>query len=149
MNENRLEFWHHHGGVSVPDLERAIEWYRTVLGFEVEARFPIEAIPAKVAMLKNGPLHMELFEVPNAVPASAERRIPEKDVYTHGNKHVSFAVASVKQFAEELRRRNADIVWVREMQQGSSIFIRDLDGNLIEFIQGTRPVEAVGTLREA
>ena len=136
MGNSSLEFWHHHAGISVPNLDRAIEWYNAVLGFEVEARFPIDVIPAKVAMLKNGPLHIELFEVPNAVPASADRRLPDKDLYTHGNKHVSFAVGSVKQLAEELRRRGADIVWVREMEQGSNVFIRDLDGNLIEFPDG-------------
>jgi methylmalonyl-CoA/ethylmalonyl-CoA epimerase len=146
MGSGRLEFWHHHAGVSVPDLGRAIEWYTTVLDFEVEARFRIEAIPAEVVMLKNGPLHIELFEVPNAVPAAADRRIPEKDLYTHGNKHVSFAVENVKQLAEELRRRGADIVWVREMAQGSNVFIRDLNGNLIEFIQSGRPQDAAGNL---
>jgi catechol 2,3-dioxygenase-like lactoylglutathione lyase family enzyme len=30
-----------HGGVSVPDLEASIRWYRDVLGFEVEHRFEI------------------------------------------------------------------------------------------------------------
>jgi methylmalonyl-CoA/ethylmalonyl-CoA epimerase len=146
VGTRRLEFWHHHAGISVPDLDRAIEWYNTVLGFEVEARFPIDVIPAKVVMLKNGPLHIELFEVPGAVPASAERGIPERDLYTHGNKHVSFAVESVKQLAEELRRRGADIVWVREMEQGANLFMRDLYGNLIEFIQGRRPQETAGSL---
>ena len=145
---NQLEFWHHHAGVSVPKLERAIEWYRAVLGSEVETRFHIDVIPADVAMLKNGPLHIELFEVPDAAPASADRRIPEKDLHTHGNKHVSFAVESVRKLAEELKRRGADIVWIREMQQGSSVFIRDLDGNLIEFIQSGKPrdIAAVMTI---
>jgi methylmalonyl-CoA/ethylmalonyl-CoA epimerase len=59
---------------------------------------------------------------------------------------VSFAVESVKQLAEELRRRGADIVWVREMEQGAGLFMRDLYGNLIEFIQGRRPQETAGSL---
>lgn len=133
-----LPFWHHHIGVSVPDLEQAIQWWHNVLGFEVERRFPIPPIPAEVAMLRNGPLHVELFEVPNAKPLPSERRMPDTDVHTHGNKHVSFAVASVKEFAEELRQRGADIVWVREMPHGSNIFIRDNVGNLIEFVQEPR-----------
>jgi methylmalonyl-CoA/ethylmalonyl-CoA epimerase len=141
-----LEFWHHHGGVSVPDLEAAITWYRDVLGFEVEKRFPIPAIPAEVAMLKNGPLHIELFQVPGAKPLPEERRTPDSDLHTHGNKHVSFAVADVRPFAEELRRRGADIVWVREMAHGSNIFIRDNSGNLIEFVQASKPSEVCSTL---
>jgi methylmalonyl-CoA/ethylmalonyl-CoA epimerase len=143
---NKLEFWHHHGGVSVPDLDAAIAWWRTVLGFEVEARFPIPAIPAEVAMLVNGPLHIELFQVAGAKPLPAERRQPDTDVYTHGNKHVSFAVESVRDFAEELKRRGADIVWVKEMKHGSNIFIRDNAGNLIEFVQSSKPTATVSKL---
>jgi methylmalonyl-CoA/ethylmalonyl-CoA epimerase len=141
-----LEFWHHHGGVSVPDLDAAIIWWRTVLGFEVARRFPIPAIPADVAMLVNGPLHIELFEVAGAKPLPEERRQPDTDVYTHGNKHVSFAVDDVREFAAELRRRGADIVWVKEMKHGSNIFIRDNAGNLIEFVQSPKPTESAGKL---
>ena len=145
MNKT-LEFWHHHGGVSVPDLDAAIVWWRTVLGFEVAERFPIPAIPADVAMLVNGPLHIELFQVAGAKPLPDERRQPDTDVYTHGNKHVSFAVDNVREFAAELRRRGADIVWIKEMKHGSNIFIRDNAGNLIEFVQSTKPTETVGKL---
>jgi methylmalonyl-CoA/ethylmalonyl-CoA epimerase len=143
---NNLEFWHHHGGISVPDLDAAITWWRTVLGFEVEARFPVPAIPADVAMLVNGPLHIELFQVAGAKPLPAERRQPNTDVYTHGNKHVSFAVESVRDFAEELKRRGADIVWVKEMKHGSNIFIRDNAGNLIEFVQSSKPTAMMSKL---
>jgi methylmalonyl-CoA/ethylmalonyl-CoA epimerase len=130
-----LEFWHHHAGVSVPDLEEAIAWWRKVLGFEVAKRFPIPAIPAEVAMLQNGPLHVELFHVPGAKPLPEERRTPDRDLHTHGNKHVAFGVHNVREFAAELTRRGADIVWVREMPHGSNIFIRDNAGNLIEFVE--------------
>jgi methylmalonyl-CoA/ethylmalonyl-CoA epimerase len=142
-----LQFWHHHGGVSVPDLEAAIAWWRTTLGFEVAERFPIPAIPADVAMLVNGPLHIELFQVAGAKPLPDERRQPDTDVHTHGNKHVSFAVDDVREFAAELRRRGADIVWVREMKHGSNIFIRDNAGNLIEFVQSPRPTETIAHLK--
>jgi methylmalonyl-CoA/ethylmalonyl-CoA epimerase len=141
-----LEFWHHHAGVSVPDLDAAIAWWHTVLGFEVEARFPIPAIPADVAMLKHGPLRIELFQVAGAKPLPEERRQPDTDVYTHGNKHVSFAVADVRSFADELRRRGADIVWVKEMKHGSNIFIRDNAGNLIEFVEAPQPGQGFASL---
>jgi methylmalonyl-CoA/ethylmalonyl-CoA epimerase len=133
-----LEFWHHHGGISVPDLDAAIAWWREVLGFELERRFPIAAIPAEVAMLRNGPLHIELFQVPGAKPLPDERRLPDTDVHTHGNKHVCFAVANVREFAHVLRARGADIVWVRDMPQGSGMFIRDNAGNLLEFVEEPR-----------
>ena len=142
----RLEFWHHHGGLSVPDLEAAIAWWRAVLGFEVVKRFAIPAIPATVAMLRNGPLHIELFEVAGAKPLPEERRQPDSDLQTHGNKHISFAVHNVREFAAELARRGADIVWVKEMPHGANIFIRDNAGNLIEFVQEPPPAETTALL---
>jgi methylmalonyl-CoA/ethylmalonyl-CoA epimerase len=144
---NELQFWHHHGGISVPDLEAAITWWRDVLGFEVERRFPIPAIPAEVAILRNGPLHIELFEVPGAQPLPPQRRMPDTDVHTHGNKHIAFAVHSVKEFAAELQRRGADVVWVKEMPQGANIFIRDNAGNLVEFVQETPPTGSTASLQ--
>lgn len=143
---SNLQYWHHHGGVSVPDLDASIEWYGRVLGFEVARRFPIAAIPADVAILKNGPLHIELFQVDAAKPLPPERREPNTDVYTHGNKHISFAVQGVREFAEELKKRGADIVWVKEFEHGSNIFIRDNAGNLIEFVQESFPAEQFATL---
>ena len=103
-----FKFWHHHGGLSVPDLDASIAWWKQVLGFELERRFFISTIPAEVAMLGNGPLHIELFMVAGAKALPPERREPDTDVRTHGNKHVSFAVDNAAEFAEELeapRRR--------------------------------------------
>jgi methylmalonyl-CoA/ethylmalonyl-CoA epimerase len=147
--DTSLEFWHHHGGVSVPDLDAAIAWWHRVLDFSVEKRFPIPTIPADVAMLRNGPLHIELFEVAGAKSLPEERRMPDTDVATHGNKHLSFAVRNVREFAEALKRRGADIVWVKEMAHGSNIFIRDNVGNLIEFVQEAKPTEDCAKLSEA
>ena len=141
-----LQFWHHHCGISIPNLDAAIAWWRDVLGFEVARRFPIASIPAEVAMMQNGPLHIELFEVPGAKTLPPERRMPDTDVYTHGNKHVSFAVDSVRELAEELRRRGADIVWIKEQAHGANLFIRDNAGNLIEFVQEPRPPQLSASL---
>jgi catechol 2,3-dioxygenase-like lactoylglutathione lyase family enzyme len=141
-----LSFWHHHGAMSVPDLAASIQWWRDTLGFEVQERFNIPTIPAEVAMLRNGPLRVELFQVPGAKALPTDRREVHQDLHTHGNKHISFAVEDVSRFAEELRRRGADIIWVRQMQHGSNIFMRDNAGNLIEFVQAPRPEAACATL---
>jgi methylmalonyl-CoA/ethylmalonyl-CoA epimerase len=146
MSEKTLTFWHHHAGISVPDLDASIAWYREVLGFRLVRRFKIEAIPAEVAIVKNGPLHIELFQVPGAQLASPDRGIPNRDVHTHGNKHVAFGVADVHSLAKELHRRGADIVWVKDFEFGSNAFIRDNSGNLIEFVQNTLAPEPVATL---
>jgi methylmalonyl-CoA/ethylmalonyl-CoA epimerase len=143
---SRHEFWFHHGGVSVPDLDAAVTWYHDVLGFEVEARFPLPQVPCEIAMLRNGNLRMEVFGVPNAQPLPEDRRVPDRDLKTHGNKHVSFAVANVESFGAELKVRGADIVWIRRMAHGANIFIRDCAGNLIEFVEMPRPEAPVSAL---
>jgi methylmalonyl-CoA/ethylmalonyl-CoA epimerase len=123
----------------VPSLDEAIDWYGRVLGFTVERRFPIPPIPAEVAVLRNGDYCMELFEVPGVKPLPPERREPNTDVHTVGNKHVAFVVEHVESFAEELKARGADIVWVRRNPHGANIFIRDNAGNLIEFLEEPLP----------
>src|SRR5438105_3780990 len=107
-----LDLKHHHGGISVPDLEASIRWYSEVLDFAVEQRMEIPAIPAKVVILRRGELRIELFEVPDARPLPEERRHPNLDVRTHGNKHIAFAIPDLDSAERELRSRGADIVFV-------------------------------------
>ena len=66
------DFTFHHGGVSVPSLDEAIDWYGRVLGFAVEKRFYIEAARSHAAMVRKGALRFELFEVEGAAPGGGE-----------------------------------------------------------------------------
>lgn len=132
----KAKFGFHHIGISVPDLDAAITWYGRVLGFRVLRRYRVESIPAEIAMLGNGSVHVELFAVDGAAPLPAERREPDLDLRTHGNKHVAFMVEDVAGLAAELRRRGADVVWVKKFPFGTNAFVRDVAGNLIEFVQG-------------
>ena len=129
------DFAFHHVGVSVPDLEASIAWYRSILGFEVLRRIQIDAIPARVAILQRGAMHVELFEVDGATAPSGDRSEPHADLHTYGNKHVAFVVRDVHAFAEALRQRGADIISVNDFKFGSNAFIRDNSGNIIEFVQ--------------
>jgi len=92
---SQLEFWYHHVGVSVPSLDEAIAWYDRVLGFKLERRFPIASIPAEIAILKHGALYVELFQPVNFKPLPPDRREPDLDACTHGNKHAAFSVSYV------------------------------------------------------
>ena len=130
------DFTFHHGGVSVPSLEQAIEWYGTILGFTVEHRFYIEAARSHTAMLRKGPLRFEIFEVEGAAPLPDERRYPPRDVQTHGTKHVAFQVADLDSFLAEMEQKGADIAMVVRESFGRGCFIRDCAGNLIEFVEG-------------
>lgn len=145
-NMSDLEFWYHHVGVSVPDIDAAIAWYDRVLEFKMVRRFRIEAIPAEIAILKHGALHVELFQPDNATPLPPQRRDPDSDARLHGNKHISFAVDDVPLFAEALQRRGAELVWLKRHANGANMFIRDNAGNLIEFLQAPREKDFVISL---
>ena len=129
------EFTFHHGDVSVPSLDEAIDWYGRVLGFEVEKRFYIEAARSHTAMVRKGALRFEIFEVEGAAPLPDERRHPPRDVRTHGNKHVAFRVHDLEAFLAEMEGKGADIAFVVREDFGKGCFLRDCAGNLIEFVE--------------
>lgn len=129
------DFSFHHGGVSVPSLDAAIEWYGRVLGFEVEKRFFIAAARSHTAMIRKGPLRFELFEVEGAAPLPEERRHPPSDLKTHGTKHLAFRVDDLEAFLTEMAAKGADVAFVVREAFGKGCFIRDCAGNLIEFVE--------------
>jgi len=130
------ELWSHHVGIAVANMDASIGWWRDVLGFALLRRYHIESIPAEVAVLGNGALHIELLCRPDARPADAERRIPDDDLKTRGTKHVAFSVEDVRGFIATIAARGADVVWLKEFPDGrAASFIRDNEGNLIEFVQ--------------
>lgn len=129
------EFTFHHGGVSVPSLDAAIDWYGRVLGFELERRFHIEAARSHTAMVRKGPLRFELFEVEGAAPLPDDRRFPPRDLMTHGNKHVAFRVENLEAFLAEMEAKDVDVAFVVREEFGKGCFIRDCAGNLIEFVE--------------
>lgn len=129
------EFTFHHAGVSVPSLDEAIDWYGRVLGFDVERRFYIEPARAHVAMVRKGPLRFEIFEVEGAAPLPEDRRLPPRDLQTHGNKHVAFRVEDLEVFLAEMELKQADVAFVVREAFGKGCFIRDCAGNLIEFVE--------------
>lgn len=125
----------HHFGISVPDLETAIEWYRRFLGFEVEKRQHIPPIPADLAFVRRGNFRVEIFQVGGAAALPPERRIPNLDLKTHGNKHMCLEVPSVREAVAAVRAAGGDIAFEVEVDGEPAAFIRDCVGNLIEIVE--------------
>ncbi|MCJ7795191.1 MAG: VOC family protein [Thermoleophilia bacterium] len=134
----RFDLKPHHGGISVPDLDASIAWYRDMLGFTVDLVMDIPADTGRLAMLKNGDFRVELFEVPGAAPLPDDRRYVDRDIRTHGMKHMAYLVRDVEALIAELRARGVDIVWdVQEHGGMKAAFIRDNSGNLVELMEGS------------
>lgn len=136
MTENTIVLKPHHCGISVPDLEASIQWYGQMLGFALEKRSTIEPIAAQVAILRHGDFRMELFEVENAQPLPDERRYPNRDLGTHGTKHIAFEVQNVETVVATLKQKGVDVAMdVFEIEGTRVAFIRDNAGILIELIE--------------
>lgn len=126
----------HHCGISVPDLEASVTWYRDMLGFSVEKRGTIEAANAKIALIKHGDFCIELFEVAGATPMPESRRYPNQDIATHGTKHIAFEVQDLRKLMDTMKQRGVDVAMdLLVMEDILVAFIRDNSGILIEFIE--------------
>ena len=109
------------------------------LALKWKKKFRIEPAKANVAMIRNGDLRFELFEVEGADALPDDRRVPDRDIRTHGNKHVAFRVNDLDEWLKYLERKGADIAFVVKEDFGKGCFIRDCAGNLIEFVEEPNP----------
>jgi len=140
----------HHFSIAVTDMERAIQWYAQVLGFEPEFRFHVAGIPADGAFLRRGALRLELWCARGVAPVPPERRTPDQDLRTAGTKHLAFTVPDLQARLAELVQYGADIAAIqRDRSQpmaaeadplapgkppAFALFLRDPFGTLIELL---------------
>jgi methylmalonyl-CoA/ethylmalonyl-CoA epimerase len=141
MNKSTADLWEmkpHHLGISVPDLEASVAWYRDMLGFSLETYSTVEAANAKIAFMKKGDFCIELFEVEGAASMPESRRYPNQDIATHGTKHIAFEVRDLRRLMDSLKQRGVDVAMdVFTMEDTICAFIRDNSGVLIELLQYT------------
>jgi methylmalonyl-CoA/ethylmalonyl-CoA epimerase len=144
----------HHVSIAVTDMDRAIEWYTSVLGFETEVRFHVAAIPAEGAFLRRPQLRLELWCAAGVAPVPAERRTPNQDLKTAGTKHLAFSVPNLQARLADLVAHGVDIAAIqrdpREPMLAESdplapgklpafaLFVRDPSGTLIELLDRDR-----------
>ena len=133
---NTFKLIPHHGGISVPDLEASINWYRDMLGFELEKRGEIPPAKAKYAFVRQGDFRIELFEVEGSRPMPEYRHIPNQDIGVHGTKHIAFEVEDLRALLDHLREKGVDIAMdLFEIDNSYASFIRDNSGVLIELME--------------
>jgi methylmalonyl-CoA/ethylmalonyl-CoA epimerase len=140
VNTDDFQLIPHHCGISVPDLDASIAWYRDMLDFTLEKRLSIDELAANIAFLRHGNFLIELFEIKDAEPLPEGRSYPNKDIQTHGTKHIAFSVDDVPEYISSLKKRGADIAMDVNMMEGKAMaFIRDNTGNLIEIVETGSP----------
>jgi len=138
-----------HTAISVPDMQKALDFYCKLLGFQsiFEAGWPVGAGPlddlvglrdssSKVAMIGFGATRIELFEYATPSPRAQDPRRPVND---HGYTHICLRVSGIQ--SEYERLRGAGMVFnspVVDLGPDLCVYGRDPFGNTIELIE-TKP----------
>ncbi|MCG6940654.1 MAG: VOC family protein [Thiohalocapsa sp.] len=115
----------HHVSVLVADTERALGFYRDLLGLPVSPDRPVMAYGG--AWLQVGPQQIHLLELPNPDPVTGR---PE-----HGgrDRHVALTITDLDTLAARLD--GAGIPYTRSRSGRRAMFCRDPDGNAVELIE--------------
>lgn len=126
-----------HVCIGVSDMEAAIEWYRRVLGFEVDHRWTVPELPGfQLAYIKKNGYRIELIDTGEGEGKKPEELTFDEFLRMRGFSHVCFRVESVDAATAEVESRGVkiDVPPTDFPDNGRRIsFFRDLDGNYIEF----------------
>lgn len=127
-----------HVMISTDDYDGTIEWYREKLGFKVKHEWTVPGFDGvQLAYIELNGFIVEVVETPTAYQ---EKKIPpnlETSLSDRGYGHMGFLSADVDAVAAELKRRGVEIVVPPTSFPDAGrrlIFIRDNNGNLIEFL---------------
>lgn len=136
----------HHAAISTPDLERALRFYRDVLGAEVVREFGwprgaaaadavtgLKGSAARAVMLRLGTSHLEIFEFSSPTPRPGD---PDRPACDHGISHICLEVTDSRR--EHARLRAAGVRFHSEPQPQDGGFVcygRDPDGNILELLE--------------
>jgi methylmalonyl-CoA/ethylmalonyl-CoA epimerase len=122
--------------LSIADLEALANWYVTKLGFAVVQRKSYPEFNTAVVFLEKNGFRVELIKDGKAV-TGVHRQDPPAHTAVHGISQFAFETADVAALKQELRERGVPITWefANDELGVSFLFIRDLEGNLIQFLQ--------------
>jgi glyoxylase I family protein len=115
----------HHGSVIVDDTEKALSFYRDILGLRQNMQRPSLGYPG--AWLDVGDQQIHLLELANPDPREGR---PE-----HGgrDRHIALSVKSLDGIIARLEE-NA-YAYTASSSGRRALFCRDPDGNAIEFVE--------------
>ncbi len=139
-----------HTAISTGDMERALAFYRDLLGFEVlsdtswekgseqtarvERLMELDGVAFRVAMLRLGTSQLELFEFDSPVPTPSD---PNRPVCDHGITHICLSVTDIDSEYERLERAGMRFHGPPVDFGGRTVatYGRDPDGNVVELYE--------------
>ena len=122
--------------ISVLDLEASVRWYSQKLNFQEVQRKEYPEFKTLLAFLELNGYRVELIEDGNSKPG-IQREDPPAHTASHSISQFSFSTTDLGSVKSELLRRDVPITWEFENAElgVKFLFIRDPDGNLIQYIQ--------------
>ncbi|KAL6754632.1 Glyoxalase/Bleomycin resistance protein/Dihydroxybiphenyl dioxygenase [Haematococcus lacustris] len=117
----------HHVALLCADLDKALQFYETVLGLQVNPDRPHDKLPYRGAWLWIGTEMIHLMELPNPDPLSGR---PE-----HGgrDRHFCVGVEDIGPLVEKLKA--SGVPYTMSMSGRPAVFFRDPDANCLEVVQ--------------
>ena len=151
----------HHTAISTGDMERALRFYKDLLGFEEVFNFEWQAgntvvdnitglrdSAAQVVMLRAGNACVELFQYAAPSPKAGD---PNRPVCDHGITHLCLEVSDIE---DEYARLKAAGMHFHCPPQGAgnglrATYGRDPDGNVVELLEVIDPDSRVSVVHDS
>ena len=125
----------HHGALAVTNLERSLEFYGRVLGFEVDTEINLPDGSLKIVHLKRGDDYLELFCHKNPLDLPEHCRENETDFQVVGTKHIAFSTDDAEAVHHHLQEQDvAELTEIFENPYYEYFFFRDPDGIALEVV---------------
>lgn len=126
--------------LSVANAEKSAEWYTEKLGVREVKRKTYEEFKTKLIFLELNNFHIELIGDGNA-KEGPNREDPPAHTAFYGISQFAFETEDLAAVKAELEKKNVSIIFEFENAELSVkfFFIRDLDGNLVQFLQSLNP----------
>lgn len=126
----------YHIALSVADSRTTAKWYQDKLGFTLLNSKEYPEFGTKISFLKLNDFRLELIEDVNSTPQ--KRDTPPKHTLIQGMAQFSFTIDNMDEVAEQLKAKNVDFAWgpiAYEDLGLKFLFVRDNEGNLIQFFE--------------
>jgi len=122
-----------HIGISVVNLDEALNWYKDNFGAQEVKRTYKEDLRLTIALLELGNLHLELLQPDRPEQTTSIKGTLEKLLQRVGTSHIAFSVSNVKGMYDKLKSDGVELV--TELIEERLFFCRDPNGVLIEVKQ--------------
>ena len=136
MDSQELNLVTDHVCIGVSDLDRAIDWYQRVLGFEVDIRWTVPELPGfRLAYIKKADFRIELIDTGERESTKPSPMAFDEFLRLPGFSHLCFRVEDVDAAMAAIAAKSvtAELPPTDFPDVGRRVaFFRDMDGNFLE-----------------